>query len=60
MQQDRKEIVKKIETINRVDREYLQDVLFGGKDPFASGINIDKIYQKCVEALTVEALLSAD
>lgn len=59
MQQEHKETAKKMKTINRVDREYLRLVLFKGKDPFASGINIDEIYRKCIEALTAEALLSA-
>lgn len=51
---------EKMQVIKRVDRKYLIEVLFEGRDPFFDPeVSIDEIYQKCLEVLTVEALLSA-
>jgi len=59
--QDNKETAQKMKVIKRVDREYLINVLFGGKDPFSDPrISIEEIYQRCLNALTIEALLSAN
>jgi len=59
MEESAKTLEEKMEVIKRFSQDALC-ALFDGKDPFTSGISLDEVYKRCMETLTVEALLSAD